>query len=88
MPMQMVAMCAATLGACESRARSSLKSNLTIAWRAASDPFIGPRLAGYASFSPDAGMPGVAEITANKIKNNVVAIRSTADGDEGKDDAV
>jgi outer membrane protein TolC len=39
-------------------------------------------LAGCASFSPDAGMSGVAEITAGTIGKDVVAIRSAADNAE------
>jgi hypothetical protein len=63
MPMQMVATCAATLGACESSARKSLKSNRTIAWRAALGLFMGPLLAGCVTTVPlvgaDPGDPGV-----------------------------
>lgn len=39
-------------------------------------------LAGCAAFSPDAGMSGVADIAANTIKKDVIAIRSVEDGEQ------
>lgn len=38
-------------------------------------------LGGCAAFSPDAGMSGVADVAANTIKKDVVAIRSVDDAD-------